>query len=72
MQTKHDMPITAPASAEQALHHAMDLLGEEMGRFENALMKTLKTQRRYLTKNSMEAYKRGKRFRPMLLLLSAI
>ena len=71
MQTRHDFPAAAVSTAENALHQAMELLGNEMQRFENVLMKTLRTQKRYLTKNSMEVYKRGKRFRPMLLLLSA-
>lgn len=55
----------------EAYEHAKQLLGKELGRFEQELMKTLKTQRKYLTKNTLELYKRGKRFRPILLLLSA-
>lgn len=55
----------------EAYEHAKGLLGKELTRFEQELMKTLKTQRKYLTKNTMELYKRGKRFRPLLLLLCA-
>lgn len=59
--------MTQPEAYEQA----KELLGDEWGRFEKELLKTLRTQRKYLTKNTLELYKRGKRFRPILLLLSA-
>lgn len=58
-------------SQPEAFAHAKELLGKELNRFEEALLKTLKSQRKYLTKNTLELYKRGKRFRPALLLLSA-
>lgn len=59
--------MTQPEAYEQA----RQLLGDELGRFDKELTKTLKTQRKYLTKNTLELYKRGKRFRPILLLLCA-
>jgi heptaprenyl diphosphate synthase len=63
--------MTTTMTQSEAFSHAQGLLGKELDRFEVELMKTLKTQRKYLTKNTLELYKRGKRFRPMLLLLSA-
>jgi heptaprenyl diphosphate synthase len=62
---------TTTTSAAGVIEQAKVLLGDELDRFEKALMQTLRTQKKYLSKNTVEIYKRGKRFRPILLLLSA-
>lgn len=58
-------------SYTSTLDLARELVARDLDRFEILLFKTIKTQRRYITANTLEAYKRGKRFRPILLLLSA-
>jgi len=47
------------------------LLSEDMERFFEMLMEALEPQKPYLTKVEYELYRRGKKLRPMLLLLSA-
>ncbi|TCJ13570.1 polyprenyl synthetase family protein [Flaviaesturariibacter flavus] len=63
--------LEEPKLTTGPLDAARDLVGADLERFEKELLKTLRTQRRYLSANTMEIYRRGKRFRPMLLLLSA-
>ena len=53
------------------LRHARELLATELQRFETTLLETLKPQAEYLTRTEYETYRRGKRLRPVLLLLSA-
>lgn len=53
------------------LREAKELLAPDLLRFEATLLTTLKPQAEYLTRTEYETYRRGKRLRPMLLLLSA-
>lgn len=48
-----------------------DLLAEDMERFESSLEVALKPQRAYLTEVELQIYKRGKKLRPAMLMLSA-
>lgn len=48
-----------------------ELLSEDMRRFDETLMNALEPQRDYLTETEYELYKRGKKLRPMMLMLSA-
>jgi heptaprenyl diphosphate synthase len=48
-----------------------ELLSEDMRRFDETLMKALEPQRDYLTETEYELYRRGKKLRPMMLMLSA-
>lgn len=54
-----------------ALNSANALLQEELERFETILKEALEEQESYLTSIEYDLYKRGKRLRPILLLLSA-
>lgn len=53
------------------LQVARDMLAEEMARFETTLMESLEPQKPYLTETEYAIYRRGKKLRPILLLLSA-
>lgn len=53
------------------VRQAKDLLAPDLLRFEETLLETLKPQAEYLTRTEYETYRRGKRLRPVLLLLSA-
>jgi heptaprenyl diphosphate synthase len=63
--------INYSMTQSESIEKARQLLKGELVRFEKELTKTLKAQRKYLSPNTVELYKRGKRFRPMLLLLTA-
>ncbi|THU34885.1 polyprenyl synthetase family protein [Niastella caeni] len=63
--------IAAFDNYTQNLSNARELISLDIERFEIILFKTLKTQRKYIGVNTLEAYKRGKKFRPILLMLSA-
>ncbi len=47
------------------------LIGDDMARMRALLEKTLDAQKEYLTDNEYELYRRGKKLRPLMLLLSA-
>ena len=53
------------------VREAKALLAPDLVRFEETLLETLKPQAEYLTRTEYETYRRGKRLRPVLLLLSA-
>lgn len=61
----------SPHTPPQGIEQAKELLSAELKSFEKMLMRTLRTQKKYLAKNTVEVYKLGKRFRPILLMLSA-
>ncbi len=48
-----------------------ELLVEDMERFRETLLKALEPQRQYLTETEREIYRRGKKVRPAMLMLSA-
>ena len=48
-----------------------DLLADDMVRFEQKLDEALKPQKKYLAEEELEIYRRGKKLRPAMLLLSA-
>ncbi len=49
----------------------VELLADDMARFRDTLAKALKPQENYLTETEYDIYQRGKKVRPILLLLSA-
>ena len=53
------------------VRRSKELVGAELVRFEATLLDALKPQAEYLTQAEYETYRRGKRLRPLLLLLSA-
>lgn len=53
------------------IHHARELIHCDLLRFEEALAEALKPQAEYLTEAEYETYRRGKKLRPLILLLSA-
>jgi heptaprenyl diphosphate synthase len=53
------------------LRDAKELVSADLERFEATLMESLQSQGEYLTRAEYETYRRGKRLRPVLLLLSA-
>jgi len=53
------------------LQEAKELVSADLERFEATLMESLQSQGEYLTRAEYETYRRGKRLRPVLLLLSA-
>ena len=70
-------PKAAPGYAEHSITDknpitaAMHLIAEDMERYYVALAKALEPQKPYLTETELEIYKRGKKIRPLLLILSA-
>lgn len=48
-----------------------ELIPEDLTRFEEALEKALKPQQKYLTETERQIYRRGKKLRPMMLILAA-
>lgn len=53
------------------VQRAKDLVAGDMVRFEQVLQETLEPQSPYLTETEYEIYRRGKKLRPLMLLLSA-
>lgn len=64
-----DREVTAPADPVDRI--LAELLAEDMERFRHRLDQALEPQVRYLTETERALYRRGKKLRPMLLLLSA-
>ena len=56
---------------ENPYYLILDLLGNELKAFEIHLQRVLKEQSPYLSEHEINLYKKGKKLRPMLLLLSA-
>jgi heptaprenyl diphosphate synthase len=54
-----------------AVHQARALVEADLERFEAALLEALKPQADYLTETEYETYRRGKKLRPLVLLLSS-
>ena len=54
-----------------AVQQARALVAGDLERFEEALLEALKPQAEYLTETEYETYRRGKKLRPIVLLLSA-
>lgn len=63
--------ITATEPGTPSFATVRELLRTDLKSFENELQNALKPQKKYLSRNMIEIYRRGKRFRPILLLLSA-
>jgi heptaprenyl diphosphate synthase len=61
------MPQTGPTP----LDRAVDLVSEDVKRFEETLLRTLEPQRPYLSDTEYAIYGQGKKLRPLLLLLAA-
>lgn len=79
MNTEHttDVPLSkklslAAREAQNPLDRILDeLIGADMERFFLLLEQALEPQKKYLTETEYEIYMRGKKMRPMMLLLSA-
>lgn len=59
--TERETPITK----------ALSLVESDMARYAEALVRALEPQQPYITEAEMEIYRRGKKLRPLLLILSA-
>ena len=55
----------------EPVQRARALVSRDLERFEEALAEALKPQAEYLTETEYETYRRGKKLRPLILLLSA-
>lgn len=70
---KMDLSIQSDGSVtHDPIDHAREeLLGEDIARFNEMLMKALEPQQPYLTDIEYDLYRRGKKIRPVMMLLSA-
>src|SRR5947209_2222585 len=57
--------------ASDPISRARELIAEDLGRFEQGLETALAAQAEYLTATEYEMYRRGKKLRPLMLLLSS-
>ena len=66
-----DVPLPSVAAADDPVLRARELIAGDLARFEEVLEAALAPQREYLTATEYELYRRGKKLRPIMLLLSA-